>query len=417
MKITNKLLAGTLILMACTACTSEAFDGFGKKENGIAKLNIDIKKPQARAVSEVDYFPVTIYDARNAKVQSYETVSEIPEKVILNVGTYTVESHTPGVIQKQMNYPYYMGTESIEIMKGITSDVEVVCKMQNSKININYSDEFKAVFTSWQITITDGSETALSFDHNSSNETYWYFGEDGVNELAVNFRGMTTDGNIISKRTKLTKNLANQGYDDDEENFGGGDELNLNFTPTETTDGKINGINIKANVIFTETNKDVTVNVVDKPGFGVGEDPNVPDDPPTTDDITLSLPADMTVSSDTDPKLGDTKIRAAAGLKSIKVSITSTSDEMISSLNDLNDGYGVDFIKGAEIVENTDVVDLFNDLGQTLTVPNEGDKNYTFPIGNFFNLLTFLSGEHTFHLVITDMNGNTKSGTLKLTVQ
>lgn len=415
MKITNKLLAGTLILMACTACTSETFDGFGKKETGIAKLNIDIKKPQARAVSEVDYFPVTIYNAGNEKVLSYETVSEIPEKVILNVGTYTVESHTPGVIQKQMNYPYYMGTESIEILKGITSDVEVTCKMQNSKININYSDDFKSVFTFWQITITDGSETALSFDHNSSNETYWYFGEDGVSELTVNFRGTTNDGNIISKRTKLTKNLANQGYDDDEENFGGGDELNLNFTPTETTDGKINGINIKANVIFTETNKEVTVNVVDKPGFGGGEDPNVPDDP-ITDDITLNLPADMKVSEETDPSLGDTKIHAVAGLMSIKVSITSTSEDMISSLDDLNKQHGVDFIGGAEIVENQKLVALFTSLNQTLNVPNEGDTDYTFPIGNFFNLLSVLPGEHTFKLVITDMNGNTKSGQLTLTV-
>ena len=90
---------------------------------------------------------------------------------------------------------------------------------------------------------------------------------------------------------------------------------------------------------------------------------------------------------------------------------------MISSLQDLNAQYGVDFIAGAEVVQNQKLVDLFKDLGQTLTVPKEGDTEYTFPIGNFFGLLVFLSGEHTFDLIITDMNGNTKSGTLVLTVK
>ena len=125
----------------------------------------------------------------------------------------------------------------------------------------------------------------------------------------------------------------------------------------------------------------------------------------------------MTVSASTDPALGDTYIAADAGIKSIKVSIASSSDEMIESLGDLNSNYGVDFVGGAEIVENQNVVQLFTDLGQELTVPNSGDTSYTFPIGNFFMLLAFLPGEHTFNLVVEDMNGNKKNGVLTLTVE
>jgi hypothetical protein len=60
---------------------------------------------------------------------------------------------------------------------------------------------------------------------------------------------------------------------------------------------------------------------------------------------------------------------------------------------------------------------LFTELGQTLAVPSEGDLEYTFPIGNFFTLLSVLSGEHDFTLTITDMQGNTKNGKLRLTVE
>ena len=69
------------------------------------------------------------------------------------------------------------------------------------------------------------------------------------------------------------------------------------------------------------------------------------------------------------------------------------------------------------MVENKKLVDLFKDLQQTLSVPNKGDKEYTFPIGNFFKLLVYLAGDHTFDLIITDMSGNTKSGKLVLTVE
>jgi hypothetical protein len=91
---------------------------------------------------------------------------------------------------------------------------------------------------------------------------------------------------------------------------------------------------------------------------------------------------------------------------------------MIGSLRALTENYdGVDFINGAEVVGNQGMVGLFSDLGQTLAVPAEGDTEYTFPIGNFFNLLVVLPGEHTFTLTITDMEGNTKDGVLKLTVE
>lgn len=421
MKIRNILFAGTFGLAAMSSCVSENLEVSTSKETGVMELGVDIARPQSRAVSEVQDFPVIIYNAEGKKVEEYSTVAEVPTKVTLGVGNYTVESHTPGLIAKKMYAPYYKGTKDVEILKGVTSQAEVICKMQNSKISVAYDDEFKSVFTSWEITINDGSETVLSFTNNdATNAVYWYFGENGIKELTVNFRGNTKDGSTVVARNVLTKDQADESYDDDRENFSGGDVLTLNFTPTEATDGKIIGITINADVTFTETNENVNVNVVDKPGFeeGGGDEPT-PGPTPGDDEnaISLSLPQSMTVNASTDQALGDTKIKAENGIKSIKVKIRSTSDEMISSVSDLNDNYGVDFLGGAEVVENKDLISLFGDLGQTLTVPNQGDKEYVFPIGNFFGLLVFLPGEHSFDLVVTDMNGNQKSGTVTLTVQ
>jgi len=291
--------------------------------------------------------------------------------------------------------------------------------MQNSIIAVDYDDEFRSVFSSWEITLNDGSETALSFDNTSSTAPiYWYFGEEGVAELKVSFRGTTKDGSTVVYSRVLKKDEAAESYDDDRANFCGGDALTLNFTPAESEDGKISSIVINADVTFTETNETVNVVVVDKSNMDdSGDEPNPGPGPGDDESITLNLPQNMTVNAATDKSLGDTYIKCDNNIKSIKVSIESTSSEMIESLADLNTNYGVNFIAGAEIVDNQSVVQLFNDLNQPLSVPAMGDKDYTFPIGNFFGLLGFLSGQHTFNMTVEDMQGNKKNGVLVLTVE
>lgn len=423
MKIYNNILAGTLTLMAFASCMSEdlesKFTAGGDK--GTLELGVELLQPARRDVSTVN-FPVVIKDASGSVVKEYATVAEVPASIVMAVGSYTVESHTPGEIAKSMSNPYYKGASDVEIVKDVTSPVNVVCKMANSQVNINYDEEFRNVFTAWEVTIDDGSETALSFTQSSTTNTiYWYFGEAGVKQLVVNFRGTTTTGNTIAARNVLTKNQSSTGgYDDDNTNFTGGDLITLNFAPTESTEGKITGITLSANVVFDETAEDINVGVIDVPGLndptGGGDNPGGGD----TEGITLNLPEDITMAvmgaAALDKSLGDTYIAAGAGLKSIMVRIESDSEDMNGSLGDLGEQYGVDFLAGAEIVGNQNVVSLFESLGQELSVPAEGDKEYTFPIGNFFGFLHVLAGKHRFHLTVTDMNGNTQSGSLLITV-
>lgn len=423
MKIYNNILAGTLTLMAFASCMSEdlesKFTAGGDK--GTLELGVELLQPARRDVSTVN-FPVVIKDASGSVVKEYATVAEVPASIVMAVGSYTVESHTPGEIAKSMSNPYYKGASDVEIVKDVTSPVNVVCKMANSQVNINYDEEFRNVFTAWEVTIDDGSETALSFTQSSTTNTiYWYFGEAGVKQLVVNFRGTTTTGNTIAARNVLTKNQSSTGgYDDDNTNFTGGDLITLNFAPTESTEGKITGITLSANVVFDETAEDINVGVIDVPGLndptGGGDNPGGGD----TEGITLNLPADIAMAvggaAALDKSLGDTYIAAGAGLKSIMVRIESDSEDMNGSLGDLGEQYGVDFLAGAEIVGNQNVVSLFESLGQELSVPAEGDKEYTFPIGNFFGFLHVLAGKHRFHLTVTDMNGNTQSGSLLITV-
>ena len=423
MNIKNSLLFGALSVVALTSCVNENIElNNDGKEKGALELNVDIVKPQSRAITDVDDFPVVIFDAEGKQVASYDAVTAVPSKITLSVGNYSVLSHTPGTIKKKMTYPYYTGTKDVEILKGVTSAVNVLCKMQNSVIAVGYNDDFKNVFASWEITLNDGSETVLSFNNTSSTAPiYWYFGEEGVEELTVNFRGTTKDGSTVVARNTLTKDQADESYDDDRANFCGGDALTLNFKPTESTDGKIASIVITADVTFTETNENVNVVVVDKtnmddPGTGPGNDPQ-----PGDDKIVLTIPAAVTLSADdavtADPSSGDVVMSAVNGLKSVMVNVVSSSDEMMEQLAAVADEYpGVDLVNGCEVVGNQNLVAFLGGLGKTITVPAQGDKNYTFPVGQFYGFLGLLPGAHNFVMTVTDMEGNKKSGTVKVTI-
>ena len=420
MNISKKILLGSFIGLAFASCANE---GFSTSEEGTMSLCVDKVAPAATRAVETADFPVTVYSLNtNQVVASYKRADEVPAKIKMKTGMYYAEAHSPLQLKKIMNVPYYAGSDDFEILQNINTISNVICRMVNGSITVRFSDDFMTVFKSWTVTIDDGSETVIVYTYDLDGllpATKYIRFEDNVKELNVQFSGVTEKGNRISTANILTKRQASEQYDSDDECFSGGDCIVVNFNPVEGTEGDIAGLTITANIQFEESEESFELEVEDKitvdgPGSGEGETPG---DSGDSDAITLNLPADMVVSILTDPALGDTYIAAEHGIKSILVKMSSTSDEMKSSLADLKTEWGVDFVAGAEVVDNQNMVALFEGLGQTLSVPSEGDSEYTFPIGNFFTLLTFLPGEHSFTLTITDMQGGTKNGKLKLTVE
>ena len=422
MNIFKISLMSSAIGLGLSSCVSEELpSGLERKENGSMSINVDMLRPSSTRAVETKDFPVKITSTKdNTLIKSYDKASEVPNKITLPVGNYFAEAHTPGELQKIMTTPYYKGRDDFEILQGINTKSTVTCKMANGSFKVKYSDEFASAFATWTISIDDGTESVIQFTNEDglTPATIYMTFEENVNFLTTNFKGTTTSGSKISTSNKLTKKQASEQYDNDDENFSGGDAIVINFSPVESAEGNITGITLNANISFEETEKWYDMEVTDKGAGGDNDNTGGGNTGGDSSTITLDLPSNMTVDASTDPSLGDTYIYAENGIQSITVGITSTSPEMIASLQDLAGNYeGVDFLSSTEIVENQNVVTLFNDLGQSLDVPTKGQESYTFPIGNFFLLLAFLPGEHTFSLTVTDMNGNSKSGSLTLTVE
>lgn len=420
MKIFRNILMGACIVLGWTSCANEEFSTSDTRL-GEMSLSVDKLNPgTTRAVETADY-PVTIYTEEGEVKHAYDRADQVPSKIILPVGKYYAQAHTPGELIKWMDTPYYMGRDDFEILQNVNTVSTITCRMANGGITVQYTDAFADVFAQCDVTIDDGSQSACIYQVSEATGfvpmTRYICYEDKTTALYVNVSGVTKKGYKSAMKFALSKKQAYEQYDDDKEFFAGGDciIINCDTVKVQSTEGSVVGITINANVSFEESEENWELDVDDfVPEEEGGEEPN----PGDSDAITLDLPGDMVVSALTDPSLGDTYIAAENGIKSIMVKMNSTSDAMMASLADLAGNYdGVDFVAGAEVVANQEMVRLFGDLGQTLAVPAVGDTEYVFPIGNFFTLLAFLPGEHNFTLVITDMDGNTKNGTLKLTVE
>lgn len=396
-----------------------------KADTGALELGVSVKQPvsQTRAdVSDIDTntFPITVKGTSagvDTIVRNYNTLAEMPASITVPVGTYSVSSHTPGTLEKKMANPYYAGDTEVTVTKDITSSVNVICRMANSRIQINYGEDFKEAFSEWIITIDDGSEMALSYNQEnlSPEAVYWYFGED-VTAIKVNITAKTIAGNTVKQSQTFRKADASENYEEVGDSFTGGDALQIDMGTVESATGTVTGITINTHITFEDESEAVEI-----PTTGDDEEEPTPD--PGEGAVTLDLPDDVTysISEGTAPSSADAYIASEAGLEKIIVTITAGNDAFQAILADLTMD-GQSFLAengGVDLIDNADFGNLVATVGST--APKDGDTSYTFPIGAFFTFLNATDAtdpgkQHEFHITVTDKNGETANGVFKVTI-
>jgi len=434
MKPLHTFLLGTAAILSLASCElKNELSGslVNKEDTGAIELGVSVKQPvsQTRAdASEIDTntYPVVIQgtsDGVTDVTYEYNTLSEMPASIIVPVGQYTISSHTPGTLEKQMATPYYAGSTDITVSKDIASKTDIVCRMANSRIQLNYGEDFKEAFSEWTITIDDGGEMAMAFtqDELEAAPVYWAFSENAT-AITVNIRAKTTTGNTVTDRRVFKKSDASENYEEVGDVFTGGDALEINMGTVTSSTGELEGIDINTNITFEDSNESVEIPTIDP------EEPTDPSEPGeggegTEGAVTLNLPADVTysISAGDAPASADAYIASEAGLDKIVVTITAGNDAFQAILVDLTMD-GQSFLAengGVDLIDNAD----FGNLVATVKsqAPTDGTKEYTFPIGAFFSFLNMTGAtdagkSHEFHITVTDKNGETANGVFKVTI-
>ena len=420
-------ILGTAAMLSLASCelknelTGSLVD---KEDTGSIELGVSVKQPvsQTRAdVSGIDTntYPVVIQGISDGVTDikhEYETLAEMPASITVPVGQYTLSSHTPGTLEKQMTTPYYAGSTDITVSKDIASKADVVCRMANSRIQMNYGEDFKEAFSQWTITINDGSEMALSYTQENLTPApiYWHF-DDNVTTITVNIRATTTAGNTVSESRNFRKKDATENYEEVGEAFTGGDALEINMGTVTSSTGNLEGITINTNITFEDSSESVEI-----PTHDPDPDPT-PEPPVTGETISITEPeGNSYLTNGVDLAYGTTdypespvviNMSVQNGIQNmfVKVNTTNSTFEMAAGLMGLTSGNGLDLAS-----------DDAADLGSLFALPQINDTIYSFTLNDA--LLSLLMngpgyvGEHKFTLTVIDKNNQQKSAILTIRV-
>ena len=437
MKNKNKWMLGALLIGALASCEmKDELTGTttSSQEMGALELDLSVLEPGSIAITLADQFPVHITcpdDLDNPeKNKEFTSYSSMENPVQLPVGDYIVSANTAGDIFPIMTTPYYKGSETLTISAGATEQVEVVCKMANTKVKLDLPEDFET-FQSWTILFDDGTENTLTFgtnddaDGDGSSALYWYLGETGAPTIIMNITATTSEGVEVSQSETFSKSDVEESYEDDENNFVGGDALNIKIDVTdepidpnpdepEETKPEISfGVTVDAT--FNNTNESVTIPVT--PGVSGGE---TTPEPPTGDDeeedapITISdnepgyLTNGVAVTGGEFPEDVAVVMNAKNGIQSVYVKIATTNSIFEGMVGDMGliNGDGMDLASEAAAGLKT----LF-------PLPQSGATEYTFSMsGTLFGLLGNFAGKHDFMLTVIDAEGNQESATLTINI-
>lgn len=223
MKIRNTILFGILAIAGFTSCEMKE-ELWGEKTNpdevgllnvGVAVTSLVNDVPVATRANTEDIptsspisaegYKIDLLNADGTTAKSFTYKSDM-EPVEVPTGDYTLYAHMDKTFDDEMTEPYYGGRESISIKKGITTEASVTCKMENTKIQINYPDTFLQTFKTWTILITDNKGHTVTFTQENINPDaiYWRIGED-VKSITVNVTATTKNGDRVSDSRNILK--------------------------------------------------------------------------------------------------------------------------------------------------------------------------------------------------------------------
>ncbi len=152
--------------------------------------------PVAEALKNGFKLSVKAYDETVYACTDYEKFNNGEcENVELRVGDYTVVADMGNPEVEGFDQPYYSGSKDIHLEKGDNMDVELECKLANSILKINYTDNFKKYFSTYSSYVSTTKGNTVEYVQDETRGAYLASGEvtvyvkakkTGANEAALN---------------------------------------------------------------------------------------------------------------------------------------------------------------------------------------------------------------------------------------
>ncbi len=403
------LLAVIAFALGATSCHDDIKPNNGKETTqgegtvSLISLGIEINNAEkvvanSRSVVDLSDYIINIKDSDGATVKTW-SYANMPELFTLPVGDYTVTVRSHNVLKAEWEHPYFYGEKTFSITNDKITEIGVVtCKLANIKVTVDYSDELRAVMgNDCKVVVRCNDEGVLEYSSDETRAGY-FAATSGSTTLIAEFTG-TVEGNYEHLTYTATDVEAGQHR---KITF----KLKTHNSTVPDEEGSIS-INGGINVDVSTQNVSLTANVRieedvlsddDRPG-SQKTDPDPGTEPGVgNDDITLYC---ATASFDEpNPITGDdvvVEITAVNGIANLIVSISSTNEDFLLSLSDL------DVPTTFDLAHPGDKADIYkNSLGLPVGDEVIGATHLNFDISSFVPLLLAFPGTHKFQLSVTD---------------
>lgn len=347
-------------------------------------------------------------------------------KVILPLGegNYSVKAYNyEGENVTVSSRPYFKDERNFTVKKGVSTNVELACKLACVETKLGLTQSFKDAFLdNYKVTIDNGNDGNQILNKSNIGKKYYFKTPANGSTLHVSVKATSKEGNFIELKAAIEKPSDAEGGVADLED---GDSFVINLTEAGATDSYIS-IGISVDLTFTEVGETIKIPVenitYDGPEVPEPEDPSTPGDSGDGEGGTLTvtgIPETYNLVKDGQVPSISVKMASENGIKSLIVSIEST-DEIFPILLS-----GMDLDKPFDLCNLEDRPNAKTELKSLSLISDETYNklhsgtmtDYTFDVTSLVALLPAqdLLGVHKFKLTISD-GVETKEGTLTVNV-
>lgn len=274
------ILAVAMVSHSCVKDDAECPDILNGQ--GAVSLNLGLAGDTrvTKGVTATDYpgssSDIRIYSEAGL-VRHYSSLNDVPQEIWMVAGSYNVKVTLGDKVSPTFDYPYFYGEAPLEIEAGKTSQADVVCKLQNTAIKVNFDSSIPQNFTACSVKIMVGEP----FDEEGDFLTYDYYKDtrdkdgyfivpENANKISFKFEGILQSGDTYSKEYN--------GIELDKKNLiGYRHTLNLKYTPPVS--GNESGYiswNVRVSLNPIDEKEDIWgINPAPRPSIGTDDDSDV----------------------------------------------------------------------------------------------------------------------------------------------
>lgn len=315
--------------------------GLSSIYNGVAMGRADAAVDNGTASGNFDKEDVDV-NQYTLIVTNTETQEEVAKGVVadlknqegkiiipLNEGNYSVQAYNyDGQNVSVSERPFFKGEQTFSVTKGISTNVDLTCKLACIEIELAlttaFTDSFKDDYT---VTIDNGENASQVFDNSSIGKKYYFKTPVQKNSLNVAVKATSKEGNFIELLATVQKPENAEGGHAD---LAGGDSFVISLTENGATESHLS-IGLTVDLTFTEQGETIEIPVENIIYDGPEEPEEGGDTDPETSITFEGLPAKYTCTNEdtTIPDLQDVKIKASNGIKNLNVTISGEISNLL----------------------------------------------------------------------------------------